>query len=76
MTRFEEMSNDMAIIKYCIRKGYSSCTLLKHFQVYRCYLNYRSIGYNVTSAVTNAGKDMGVTQTWVYDIIKKMEAEV
>ena len=77
MTRYEEMTIDMeTLIKPGIRKGYSACTLIKHFQVYRCYLVYRGDGYSVCDAVMLTADAMKVSESWIFVIIKKMEAEV
>ena len=76
MTRFEDMTDNIEQIKIYIHKGYISCALIKHFQIYKCYDSYRKLGNKVNKAVFFTSEDMQVQERWVYNIIKKMEKEI
>lgn len=76
MTMFTYISQNFDRVKFDIRIGLIPCATLKHFQVYSRYDYYKKLGHTVSSAVVCAGIDLGVHESWVYEIIKKMEKEV
>lgn len=76
MTLFKYVSENFERIKFDIKIGLVSCTVLKHVQVYSKYDYYRRLGHPVGLSVMFVSEDLGVTEGWVYSIIKKMETEV
>jgi len=76
MTLFAYISQNIDRIKFDVRHGIIPCTLLKHWQIYSRYDYYKRLGNCTCDAVIYVCNDFHVAQSWVYTIIKKMEASV
>jgi len=76
MTYFEYLNTNLDRVKYDVKIGLISCTIIKHYQIYSRYDYYRRQKYSVSQAVMFTAEDINVRDHWVYCIIKKMEREV
>lgn len=76
MTLFAYISQNLDRIRFDIRCGIISCTILKHYQIYSRYDYYKRLGNSTSDAVIYTCNDYQVAQSWVFTIIKKMEAEL
>lgn len=76
MTLFTYISQNIDRIKFDVRHGIIPCTLLKHWQIYSRYDYYKRLGNCTCDAVKYVCNDFQVAQSWVYTIIKKMEAKL
>ena len=76
MTLFIYISQNIDRIKFDMRIGLISCTVMKHWQVYSRYDYYRRLNNSVSKSVLYTSTDFKLADTWVYNIIKKMEDEI
>jgi hypothetical protein len=76
MTLFTYISHNIDRIKFDMRIGIVSCALMKHWQIYSRYDYYKRLGNSQYNAIIYCCNDFQVAQSWVYLIIKKMEAEI
>lgn len=76
MKIIEYIDNDIDRIKTDVRIGLIPCGILRHYQIYRCYLSYRNVGFDSYGAISKTSLDMNVSDQWVYSIIKRMEKEI
>jgi hypothetical protein len=76
MTQFQYITSDIERIKFEVRAGLISCTLLRHIQIYSRYDYYRRQGESVTQSVFYASLDLKATERDVYKIKKRMESEI
>jgi hypothetical protein len=77
MTRFEYINRNIDRIKYEVKIGLISSTVIKYWAIYCRFDYYRRIGEGVNRAVTFAAKDFKMEDIGgVYRIKKKMESEL
>lgn len=76
MTMFAYISHNIDRVKYDIKIGLISCTVLKHWQIYSRYEYYRRLKLPSEDAVMGCCSDFAVERSWVYKIIKRMESEI
>ena len=76
MTLFIYISQNIDRIKFDMRIGLISCTVMKHWQVYSRYDYYRRLNNSKPESVYYVSEDFKTTCKNVYEIIKKMEEEI
>jgi hypothetical protein len=76
MTRFLYISQNLDRIKYEIKIGLISPTVLRHWEIYSRFDYYRKLDNSVCMSVIYTGEDLKVKDAWIYCIKKNMEAEI
>ena len=76
MNLFTYIGENIDRIRMDVKVGITSYCDIKHWLIYSRYDYYRKTGLSVSKAVMFAGQDHKVSDKWVYDIIKKMEAGI
>ena len=76
MTLFEYINNNLERIKFDVRIGLITCTIIKHYYIYARYDYYLKIGNPVNKSVIFTAVDFRVSEIWVFNIIKRMEKEI
>jgi len=76
MTLFGYIGKNIERIKYEVQIGVVSQFVFKRFEIYCRYDYYRKAGYNKMDACLYAGEDFRLSDTWVYQVVKQMEAEI
>lgn len=76
MTLFSYINDNIDRIKFDVRIGIISCTIMKHYQIYSRYEYYRRLGNSVCNSVIYCCNDFQVEQRAIYYIIKRMESPV
>lgn len=76
MTRFIYISQNIERIKYEIKIGLISPTVLRHWEIYSRFDYYRKLDNSVSMAVIFTGEDLKVKDAWIYYIKKQMETDV
>jgi hypothetical protein len=76
MNYFQYINTNIDRIKFDIRIGLITCTILKHWQIYSRFDYYRKLGHPVGLSIMFTGDDYKVHDSWIYCIVKKMEKEI
>jgi hypothetical protein len=76
MTLFQYINQNIERIKAEAKIGLVNCHVFYHWRIYSRYDYYRKLGNNVTDSVEFCVDDFKVAASWVFSIIKKMEAEI
>jgi len=76
MTLFAYISQNIERIKFDMWIGLVSIAVMKQWQIYCRYDYYRKLGNSVSKSTKYTGLDFNISDTWVYNIIKKMETEI
>jgi archaellum component FlaD/FlaE len=71
-----KFKRNLDYIKYLIKIGWISPSLLRNFQVYSRYDYYQMQGFNFRDSVLCVSMDLDICERQVRRIIKNMEAEV
>ena len=75
MTRFAFINQDINRLKEEIRLGIVKPCVLRHYEIYCRYDYYRKQGHNIMDASLFTSIDHGVSDNWVFRIIKMMEKD-
>lgn len=76
MILFEYINTNIDRIKYDTQIGLISTSFLKYWAIYSRYDYYRKSGHRVSEAVAATSANYKVAESWIYEIIKKMEVKV
>jgi len=76
MTRYSYINKNIERIKYEIKIGLISPTILKHWEIYSRFDYYIKAGNTISNAALFAGDDNNVDSSWVFKIKNQMESEV
>lgn len=76
MTRYSYINKHIDRIKYEIRIGLISSTILKHWEIYSRFDYYIKAGNTSSNAALFTGDDYRVDSSWVFKIKKYMESQI
>jgi hypothetical protein len=76
MTRFTYINQHIETIKFEIKIGLISPTVLRHWEIYCRFDYYRKLGETVGMSVIYTGDDLKVDDRRIYKIKKLMESEL
>lgn len=76
MTLYTYITRNQDIIKYCVKIGLMSCTIISHLAIYSRYDYYKRLGYSCRDAAFYVAEDSRVCYMTVFRVIKKMETEL
>lgn len=76
MTLFQYITKHIKRVKYDVKIGLISCTIMRHIAIYSRYDYYRKLKNTVSNSVYFTACDFKCTESWVYAIIKRMETEI
>ncbi len=76
MTVFNYINTNIERIKYDVSIGLIDKCIIRRFEIYCRYDQYRKQGYNVSDSALFAGDDFNISDSRVFAIKLKMEAEI
>jgi hypothetical protein len=79
MTRFEYINTKILTpdgIKEQIQVGILPMKIIRHFEIYCRFDQYKKQGYKISMAIFYTAEDFKITEDCVYKIKKSMEAEI
>jgi len=76
MTVFNYINTNIERIKYDVSIGLIDKCIIRRFEIYCRYDQYRKQGYGIMDAALFAGDDFNISDKRVYAIRTKMEKEI
>jgi hypothetical protein len=76
MIMFTYINDNLDRLKYLVKIGIVSPSLLRYYGIYSRFDYYRKLGHDCHDAVVCTGLDFDIGESWVYKIIKSMEQEI
>jgi hypothetical protein len=76
MTLFSYINQNIDQVKTNTRAGLISCTTLNHFTIYSRFDYYKKLGHSIRDAASCTAIDFNICDNTVFNIKKKMEAEI
>jgi hypothetical protein len=76
MTLFTYINQNIDRLKFDMRIGLISCTIMKYWQAYSRYEYLKRLNNPTADIIVYICNDFQVNRDWVYKMIKKMESEV
>lgn len=76
MTRFTYINQNIDRIKYEVKIGLISPTVIKYWEMYSRFDYYRKLGNSVNMSIFYAGEDLSIKDRLAFRIKKQMESPI